>query len=45
MVGGGVEDCLVEESLTENNVTGEEEGCWLPLEAVGVAFPLESNSM
>ena len=43
--GGGVEDCLVGESLTENDMMGEEEGCWLPLEAVWVVFPLELNAM
>lgn len=43
--GGGVEDCLAGESLTENDMMGEEEGCWLPLEAVWVVFPLELNAM
>jgi len=43
--GGGMEDCLAGESLTENDMMGEEEGCWLPLEAVWVVFPLELNAM
>lgn len=43
--GGGVEDCLAGERLTENDMMGEEEGCWLPLESVWVVFPLELNAM